>query len=245
MLRQEHLIVPEWPAPARVHALQTTRQGGYSHAPYDSLNLGTHVGEDAITVVANRNLLNKFVPSEPIWLEQVHGINVVHAEQAGCVPRADACVSHQPNAVCTVMTADCLPVLICDEAGSVVAAAHAGWRGLADGVIEATVAAMQVPPSSLMVWLGPAIGPDAFEVGEEVREIFLGHDSAADTAFRPHGEKYFADIALLARLRLQALGIQHIYGGDFCTYTDPTRFYSYRRDGRTGRMATMIWLSRG
>lgn len=247
MLRQEHLIVPDWPAPANVCALQTTRQGGDSHAPFDSLNLGTHVGDDALTVVANRNLLNPFVPTEPVWLEQVHGTHVVFAEQAGCVPRADACVSRHANAVCTVMTADCLPVLLCDETGSVVGAAHAGWRGLADGVIEATVAAMQVPSPSLMAWLGPAIGPQAFEVGNEVREAFMQHDPFAVSAFQAHGNKYLADLAQLARQRLQALGlgVQRIYGGDFCTYSDPQRFYSYRRDGKTGRMATMIWLSRG
>lgn len=247
MLNQEHFIVPDWPAPANVRALQTTRQGGRSTAPFDSLNLGSHVGDDALTVVANRNLLNPFVPTEPVWLEQVHGTHVILAEHATCVPRADACVSRRANAVCTVMTADCLPVLLCDEAGSVVGAAHAGWRGLADGVIEATVDAMQVKPSSLMAWLGPAIGPHAFEVGDEVREIFTQHDPDAASAFQLHGNKYLADIPALARLRLRALGVdaKRIYGGDLCTYNDAERFYSYRRDGKTGRMATMIWLSRG
>lgn len=250
MLLQEQLIVPEWPAPATVHALQTTRQGGLSLPPYDSLNLGSHVGDDALTVAANRQLLNRHVPSEPVWLEQVHGTQVVVAEQAGCVPRADACISRTANAVCAIMTADCLPVLLCDQDGSVVGAAHAGWRGLADGVIEATIAAMGVEPASLMAWLGPAIGPSAFEVGADVREVFLQHDPAAASAFTPlpaaagGGHQYLADLYLLARQRLNALGVSRTYGGGFCTHGDRERFYSYRRDGKTGRMATLIWLSR-
>lgn len=243
MLKQEHLIVPDWPAPSRVRSLQTTRNGGLSLPPYDSLNLGAHVGDDPLRVAANRNLLHALVPSEPVWLEQVHGTQVVVAEQGGCAPRADACISRHPNAVCAVMTADCLPLLLCDAAASVVGAVHAGWRGLADGVIEATVRAMGVAPGAIMAWLGPAIGPQAFEVGEEVRAAFLRHDPAADAAFTPRADKYLANLYLLARQRLFALGVQHVYGGDFCTHSDPQRFYSYRRDGRTGRMASMIWLS--
>lgn len=238
-------IVPDWPAPAQVHALQTTRIGGFSKAPYDSLNFGMHVGDDAHTVAANRNLLNVVVPSEPVWMEQVHGTYVILAEAAGCAPQADACITRSPNAVCAVMTADCLPVFLCDDAGTVAGLAHAGWRGLADGVIEATVIGMDTVPSSLMAWLGPAIGPQAFEVGEDVREAFLRTDAASEFAFTPHGDgKYLADIYLLARQRLHTLGIQRIYGGEFCTYTDEERFFSYRRDGRTGRMASLIWLSR-
>lgn len=237
-------IVPDWPAPARVRALQTTRQGGLSRPPYDTLNLGMHVGDDALTVAANRNLLNPSVPSEPVWLEQVHGTTVVTAEGAGCIPRADACISHQANAVCAVMTADCLPVLLCDDAATVVGVAHAGWRGLANGVIEATVQAMQADPATMLAWLGPAIGPQAFEVGGEVRAAFLGHDTGAAVAFMPAGnDKYLADIYLLARQRLNALGVRRIFGGSFCTYSDRERFYSYRRDGKTGRMASLIWLS--
>lgn len=249
MLRQEHLIVPDWPAPARVRALQTTRTGGSSLAPFDSFNLGMHVGDNPMTVAANRTLLNGFVPSEPVWMKQVHGVDVVIAEQAGCEPVADACISRNPGAVCTVMTADCLPLLLCDTAGSVVGTAHAGWRGLAAGVIEATVSAMQLPPSSLMAWLGPAIGPQAFEVGAEVRDIFTNGDPGAAAAFarRPSEaggrEKYLADIYHLARRRLFNLGIDRVFGGGLCTYSDHERFYSYRRDGKTGRMATMIWLS--
>ncbi len=243
MLKTEHLIVPDWPAPSRVRSLQTTRLGGLSFPPYDSLNLGAHVGDSPLTVAANRNLLNPLVPSEPVWLEQVHGTQVMVAEQAGCAPRADACISHRPNAVCTVMTADCLPVLLCDTDATVVGAAHAGWRGLADGVIEATISAMGVPPGSLMAWLGPAIGPQAFEVGEEVRAAFMHHDIQASAAFESRGDKYLANIYLLARQRLNKLGVKNVYGGDFCTYSDPARFYSYRRDGQTGRMASLIWLS--
>jgi hypothetical protein len=230
--------------------LQTTRYGGFSAAPYDSFNLGSHVGDDPITVEKNRNLLNTLIPSEPVWLEQMHGTEVVLAEAAGCRSRADACISRKNNAVCVVMTADCLPVLLCDESGSVVGAVHAGWRGLAAGVIEATAHAMAVPSASLMAWLGPAIGPRTFEVGEEVREIFMNHDPAAEATFTPspltgegrdEGEKYLTDLYLLARQRLAALGVTQIFGGGFCTHSDAERFFSYRRDGRTGRMATLIW----
>lgn len=211
-------------------------------APYDSLNLGSHVGDDPCTVERNRNLLSAWLPSEPVWLEQVHGAEVALAETAGCRPVADACVSSSKNSVCVVMTADCLPVLLCDQDGTVVGVAHAGWRGLANGVLETTVKAMQVAPGRLMAWLGPAIGPAVFEVGAEVRDVFLGRSSQADAAFKPLADKYLADIYLLARQRLQALGITQIYGGEFCTYTERERFFSYRRDGATGRMATMIWL---
>lgn len=244
MLRPEHLILPAWPAPSHVKALQTTRLGGLSQAPFDTLNLGTHVGDDPMLVAANRQRLNGFVPSEPVWMEQVHGTEVILAEQAGCVARADAAISRTPHTVCTVMTADCLPVLLCDDAGTVVGAAHAGWRGLADGVIEATVTAMAVPASRLIAWLGPAIGPEAFEVGHEVRETFVSHTPEAASAFVARGEKYLANLELLARQRLAALGVLRIHGGGMCTYADATRFYSYRRDGQTGRMATMIWLGR-
>lgn len=237
-----HFITPNWPAPANIYALQATRLGGCSLPPYDSLNLGTHVGDDAMRVERNRNLLNDVLPSEPVWLEQVHGAEVALAEAAGCRTVADACISRKKNAVCVVMTADCLPVLLCDQAGTVVGAAHAGWRGLANGVLEATVKAMDVAPDRLMAWLGPAIGPTAFEVGAEVREIFIQHDPSAASAFMSVAEKYLADIYQLARQRLQAAGITQISGGEFCTYTERERFFSYRRDGATGRMASFIWL---
>jgi YfiH family protein len=243
MRNKNDFIIPYWPAPPGVHALQTTRSGGFSPSPYDSLNLGDHVADDPVTVERNRSQLNAWLPSEPVWLEQVHGTHVVLAESTGCRPAADACISRRKNSVCVVMTADCLPVLLCDEAGSVVGVAHAGWRGLVSGVIEATVGAMQVPGESLMAWLGPAIGPRAFEVGGEVREAFLRHEPAAAAAFAPTSGKYLADLTLLARQRLSALGIQRIYGGDCCTYTDRERFFSYRRDGKTGRMGSFIWLA--
>ena len=239
----EHCIVPEWPAPANVKALQTTRNGGASAAPYDSFNLGSHVGDNPLVVNRNRMQLAHLMPSEPVWLNQVHGITVVDAGQASCLPQGDACVSTHRGAVCVVMTADCLPVLLCDDKGSVVGAAHAGWRGLCDGVIEYTVKEMKVPASTLMAWFGPAIGPAAFEVGEEVRAAFIAKQPEAVAAFVPGKPgKWLADIYQLARLRLQALGIQRIYGGNLCTFSDAERFYSYRRDGVTGRMGSFIWL---
>lgn len=238
-------IVPDWPAPARVRALSTTRAGGVSVAPYDSLNLGIHVGDDPANVAANRAQVRRIVPSEPAWLNQVHGTVVVDAASVAGVPDADASVSRTPGAVCVVMTADCLPVLLCDRAGTVVGAAHAGWRGLHGGVIEATVAAMQVVPADVIAWLGPAIGPTAFEVGDEVRAAFVATDAIAEAAFKPAGQpgKWLADIYLLARQRLAALGVTAVYGGDCCTVSESRRFFSYRRDGVTGRMASLVWLA--
>ncbi len=237
------LIIPDWPAPANVRALQTTRQGGTSGAPYDSLNLGDHVGDAPLAVARNRMLLNALLPGEPVWLEQVHGTSVANADSAGCLPRADACVARRRNAVCVVMTADCLPVLLCDIQGRVVGAAHAGWKGLAAGVIEAAVQAMEVAPKDLFAWLGPAIGPSAFEVGAEVRAAFIDTQPQAASAFKPgQPGKWLADLYQLASLRLNALGISRIYGGGYCTYLERERFFSYRRDGATGRMGTFIWL---
>lgn len=250
----EHCMIPAWPAPANVRALQTTRGGGLSAAPYDSFNLGDHVGDAAQAVARNRQLLAALMPSEPVWLQQVHGTVVADADNAGCLVQADASVARHPGSVCAVMTADCLPVLLCDEDGTVVAAAHAGWKGLAAGVIEATVRAMGVEPHKLMAWLGPAIGQRAFEVGAEVRAAFTAQDAQAADAFTHcpspaggrggggEGEKYHADIYLLARQRLHALGVGRVHGGEHCTYSDPSRFFSYRRDGVTGRMGTFIWL---
>jgi hypothetical protein len=248
----EHCLIPCWPAPPNVKALQTTRNGGVSAAPYASLNLGDHVGDAPLAVARNRSLLEPLLPGEPVWLKQEHGTAVVDAASAACLPQADGCVSSRAGAVCAVMTADCLPVLLCDGKGSVVGAAHAGWRGLCDGVIEQTVRAMNVPPDTLMAWLGPAIGARAFEVGAEVRAAFTARHPVADAAFAPSprlpqtgkgiGDKWLADLYALARQRLNALGIARIYGGDLCTYTDGERFFSYRRDGATGRMGTFIWL---
>lgn len=238
-------IVPEWSAPARVKCLMTTRSGGSSKAPWAGLNLGDHVGDDPAHVAANRARLRRQLPAEPGWLRQVHSARVV---ELGREPNreADAAWTRQPQQVCAVLTADCLPVLLCDRAGSVVAAAHAGWRGLADGVLEATVAAMQVPPGDVLAWMGAAIGPQAFEVGDEVREAFVAQHPAAAMAFLPHPAsvpgKWLADIYQLARIRLQHVGVQAIYGGGRCTFNEADSFYSYRRDGVTGRMAALIWL---
>lgn len=238
-------IIPDWPAPPNVRALQTTRSGGVSVGAYASLNLGDHVGDDPVAVARNRELLCAALPSDPAWLKQVHGNVVAEADGMAGVPDADASVARKPGTVCAVMTADCLPLLLCDQAGTTVAAAHAGWRGLADGVIEATVRAMDIAPEELLVWLGPAIGPQAFEVGNEVRQAFMAFDANAADAFVPRGEKWLADIYLLARQRLALLGVTQVYGGGLCTYSDQNRFYSYRRDGATGRMASLIWLDRG
>lgn len=247
MLSKADLILPNWPAPANVRAIQTTRQGGNSYAPYDSLNLGAHVQDDPMQVERNRLLLNRYVPTEPVWLNQVHGTVVVNATVASCVPDADAAYAKQKNTVCVVMTADCLPILFCNTEGTAIAATHAGWRGLCDGVIEATIEAMAEPPDSLMAWLGPAIGPLAFEVGTEVRAEFIHQHSDAGNAFTPSNEgKWLGNIYQLAQQRLNRAGVKAIYGGgidqSFCTFTDAEQFFSYRRDGKTGRMASLIWL---
>ena len=236
-------IVPDWPAPRGVRALATTRRGGTSRAPWDSFNLGDHVGDDPRAVAANRALLRRELPAEPVWLAQVHGTRCVDAAAVTPGVEADASFTRQRGVVCAVLTADCLPVLLCDDRASVVGIVHAGWRGLAAGVIEATVAAMAEPGERLMAWLGPAIGPQAFEVGGEVREIFVGHDPRAASAFVPAAEgKWLCDIHQLARQRLHALGIRRTASADSCTVGDAEQFYSYRRDGVTGRMASLIWL---
>ena len=245
-------IEPEWPAPDSVYALSTTRRGGYSEAPFDSFNLGDHVGDEERAVVKNRTMLCGALPAgaEVHWLSQVHGADVVEAGQGGPLPVADAQWSRTPGAVCTVMTADCLPVLLCSLDGDVVAAAHAGWRGLVAGVLENTVAAMAARPERLLAWLGPAIGPGAFEVGTEVRDAFLSSAEPAGLAavgncFVPaveHPGHYLADLYALARVRLAQAGVTRIFGGDHCTLSDGDRFFSYRRDGQTGRMASLILL---
>ncbi|WP_035061823.1 peptidoglycan editing factor PgeF [Andreprevotia chitinilytica] len=237
-------IVPDWPAPARVRSLVTTRTGGLSAPPYTSLNLGDHVGDDPAAVAANRARVRQQLPAEPLWLTQVHGTHVADALTAPQASEADAIVAHQPGAVCAIMTADCLPVLLCNRNGTVVGAAHAGWRGLCDGVIETTAQSMNVPGEEVLAWLGPAIGPEKFEVGDEVRAAFVANDLAAAQAFKPGAQagKWLADIYLLARQRLAAIGVTAVYGGDFCTVSDAERFFSYRRDKITGRMASLIWL---
>lgn len=248
----ENGIIPDWPAPGHVKALFTTRNGGVSentHGAYASFNLGMHVRDNLEHVAENRALLRHYLPAEPKWLEQVHGTQHVWAEQATDRPQADAALTRQPDTVCAVMVADCLPVLLCDDTGAVVGVAHGGWRGLAAGIIEQTVTAMQARPDKLMAWLGPAIGPAYFEVGDDVREVFVAEDAQAGQAFKPAtrkntstGRKWFADIFQLARFRLRTAGVRKIYGGGMCTYSDSSRFYSYRRDGATGRMAALIWM---
>jgi YfiH family protein len=243
---QPQWIVPDWPAPARVQAAATLRTGGVSEGPFASLNLGTHVGDAAAAVAENRRLLKAALqlPAEPAWLNQVHGTSVVVANSQNPPPRADASVAHGPGQVCVVMTADCLPVLFCDRAGTRVAAAHAGWRGLAGGVLGATIRALDVPPSQLLAWLGPAIEQEAFEVGGEVREQFLALDAGNSAAFQSNArDRWQADLYQLARNELARLGVNDVHGGDLRVYADEKRFFSYRRNPRTGRMGTLIWLS--
>lgn len=236
-------IVPDWPAPASVRAFVTTRAGGVSAGAYASMNLAAHVGDDPAAVAENRRRLRAHLPAEPLWLSQVHGTTVVRAEEAVAGTEADAAFTRRKGAVCAALTADCLPLLLCNDVGTVVCAAHAGWRGLAGGVIEAAVRATNEPPARLLAWLGPAIGPQAFEVGAEVRAAFLAHspDAAAAFAAKENG-KWLADLYRLAKQRLNALGVERIFGGGFCTFTEAERFYSYRREGNTGRMASLIWL---
>jgi YfiH family protein len=237
-------LTPDWPAPASVKACVTTREGGVSEAPFDSLNLGDHVDDRPEAVAENRRRLTDHFSIQPAWLQQVHGIAVAHADP-GIVATADASWTTTPGIACTAMTADCLPALFCDRAGTRVAAAHAGWRGLAAGVLEATLDSLDVPAGEVLVWLGPAIGPKAFEVGPEVREVFINQLPEAAQAFVPsdNAGKFMADIYLLARLRLAERGVTAVYGGGFCTVTDP-RFFSYRRASRTGRFASLVWLTR-
>ncbi len=238
-------LTPDWPAPPTVRALSTTRLGGVSRGPYDSLNLGLHVGDDPQAVRENRRRLALQLPAEPLWLNQVHGTDVAPHRRSSAEVTADASFTSAAGAVCGVMTADCLPVLLCDRAGSVVAAAHAGWRGLLAGVLENAIRAMGVPPGQLMAWLGPAIGPGAFEVGDDVRDAFAARSTEAIAAFvaATAPGKWMADLYLLARLRLAAAGVSDVHGGGLCTHSEPERFFSYRRDGRTGRQATLIWLT--
>jgi len=241
-----NLLTPEWEAPANVRACSTTRRDGVSQAPWDSLNLGAHVGDFAASVKQNRERLVELavMPAMPVWLEQVHGVHVLTlTSEAPASLQADAVYSRQPGVVCAVMTADCLPVLFCSQDGKEIAAAHAGWRGLCAGVLESTLAAFTAPPEEIMAWLGPAIGPQAFEVGAEVRQAFIAQEPTDGVAFTPTGNKYYADIWQLARLRLQRAGLRHLSGGGLCTFSQPERFFSYRRDGVTGRMASLIWLS--
>ncbi|TAN65908.1 MAG: hypothetical protein EPN17_15260 [Methylobacter sp.] len=268
----KHWLSPDWPAPANVHAATTLRSGGVSCGAYASLNPAMHVGDDADLVKQNRRIVKEWLglPDDPVWLEQIHSNRAVQAVKTGPLQQADAAYTTEAGVVCAVLTADCLPLLVCSTDGSRVAAIHAGWRGLLAGVIGNTITAMKIPldspfskgeasgrptniePNSplckrgargdFLVWLGPAIGPDCFEVGAEVRDAFLQKSAAFMTAFKAQGNgQWLADIYQLARIDLAMLGIDKVYGGGFCTVTEQERFYSYRRDKQTGRMATLIW----
>lgn len=235
-------ISPDWPAPANIHALTTLRCGGLSNGAYTSFNLAAHVNDDAQHVLANRHLLKLALSlvNEPKWLNQTHTTKIVCADQLQGLVEADASYTQKKQCVCVVLTADCLPILLCDAQGESIAAIHGGWRGLLDGILENSLT--QLPKQGLMAWLGPAIGAQCFEVGAEVRAAFLAKDAMFLAAFElQKNQKYLADIYLIARLILNKAGVDEIYGGQFCTVTDTERFFSYRRDGQTGRMATLIW----
>jgi len=238
-------MVVDWPAPPHVRAGISLRSRGPSQQAFKHFNLAQHVGDDPVIVEANRTILKNelALPAEPCWLEQVHGIDVVEADQQAHVAVADAAFSRQSGAVCVVMTADCLPVLLTNRKGTTVAAAHAGWRGLSAGVLEATLTKAGLDPAETLAWLGPCIGPAVYEVGEEVKQAFLQQAMHDDSAFLANGPgKVLMDMYKLARQRLNALGVKSIYGGSFCTYTQSEQFYSYRREGQTGRMASLIWM---
>jgi YfiH family protein len=252
-------LTPQWPASAAVGALSTLRGGGVSLPPYASLNLGAHVGDEPAAVLDNRRRLRLAaeLPAEPAWLSQVHGARVLDLDAAGAsgdgvlggdgaLGPADAAVTRHPGRICAILAADCLPVLFAADSGEAVGAAHAGWRGLAAGVIEATVQALGVPASTLLAWLGPAIGPRHFEIGLEVRDELLKGDAGAEAAFTVNARgRFMADLGALARRRLARLGIERTYGGGECTYSSSAKYFSHRRDGRTGRQASLIWLKKG
>lgn len=245
-MREQDIIRPDWLVPANIRSLSTTRTGGVSEGPWSSLNLGDHCGDDDASVHTNRERLSSLLPSAPVWLRQVHGTHVLISDDNDeSFPEADAAVTSTPGQVLAILTADCLPVLLCDERGTRVGAAHAGWRGLCDGVIEATVGAMQLAPDRLIAWLGPAIGGDAYEVGADVIESFSRRSgSGLVEAITPAGEKWNLDLAGAARTVLSELGVTRVFGGEFCTLRDPVRFFSYRRDQVTGRMASLVWLEK-
>lgn len=238
-------IIPDWPVAPQVRAVFTTRAGGASTGAYASFNLGTSTGDVPAAVAANRARLRALLPQEPRWLTQVHGARVVEAEAAEDQPQADAAIARTPGTVCAILVADCLPVLFSDRAGTVVAAAHAGWRGLAAGIIDNTIAAMScsgVAAHDVLAWIGPGIGPDAFQVGDDVHQAYTRDDAGAASAFvRDATGRWRADLPTLARRALARCGVTQVYGGGHCTYAEPSRFYSYRRDKVTGRMGAFVW----
>jgi len=238
------MITPAWTAPNTVSALSTIRQGGVSVAPFDSFNVGLHVGDDEQAVLANRALLTNQLPNPAVWLNQTHSSDVIVIDEKSDLSQvraADALYTRLVKQPLAIMTADCLPVLLCSSSGDEVAAVHGGWRGLAQGILANTVSHFQVPASDIIAWLGPAIGPSQFEVGQDVKDSFCLQNPVHQQAFTAKHEKYMADIYLLARQQLAQLGVVKIHGGEHCTVTEKSQFFSYRRDGQTGRMASLIW----
>ena len=242
MIYPHDWIAPDWPAPANVRALITTRNGGVSQGLFTSLNLGSCTRDDPAAVTANRAYLRRLLPQEPKWLAQVHGATVIEADGLASPPEADASVARRPGTVCAITIADCVPVLLTDRRGTLVAAAHAGWRGVVSGVLESTVRTLNVASAELLAYMGPGIGPQTFEVGADVRDAFLVRDPDAAAAFVPCAPgKWLADLYALARQALRRAGVTQVYGGGFCTVSDDRRFFSHRRDKTTGRMAALIW----
>lgn len=239
------IIKPHWPAPAHVHAFTTTRVGGVSLAPYDTLNLGAYVKDNPDHIAQNRKIVCEALslPSEPAWLAQQHTTVVLKAAAFDTPPCADASFTREKGKVCVVTTADCLPVLVCDKTGTVVSAIHAGWRGLAGGIVPFTLEHLNIAAEETLVWLGPAIGPTAFEVRDDVRDLFLAEGAAESMHFKPYNDRFLCNMYDIARYQCAKLGVTHVYGGDLCTFSDPKQFYSFRREGETGRMGTMIFLS--
>lgn len=247
-------VFPSWPAPASVNSAVSLRKGGVSGAPYDQLNVAHHVGDDPNLVEANRLAIKQHLSARGIsWMNQVHGTTIVEARDdgyidGGHISTADACWTANTDIACAVMTADCLPLLVCDRQGTKIAAIHAGWRGLCAGIISKSITEMRIEPAETLVWLGPAIGPAAYQVGREVKDAFAARPNSSginvEPAFTSDGDShYLCDLYELARIELNSLGVTKIYGGDQCTYSQPDRYYSYRRDGQTGRMVSLIWLS--
>lgn len=241
----DHCIQPDWPAPANVKAMSSTRQfqGGHSQGDFAQFNLGRNSGESQHIVEANRGALKTLLPSPPFWLQQVHGDQVIDAQNYIDNIQADGCIATGEHQVCAVLTADCLPVLLCDQAGGCVAAVHAGWQGLDAGIVAAAIKRLPVEPDSLLAWLGPAISQQHYQVGDDFRERFVKKDAGYDQAFIQINGRWHADLYALARRQLNLAGVTAVYGGDYCTFADKQRFYSYRRDGKqTGRQASLIWI---
>lgn len=245
-LIMNNFIIPNWPTPNHIKAFTTTRLDGVSSSPYQSFNLAHHVGDALDNVMQNRERLkNKLkLPSEPIWLNQTHSNHVINLDHENTDKAADGSYTTQKNKICAILTGDCLPILLCDKTGSEIAAVHGGWRGLLAGVIESALKNFKNSPQNIYAWFGPAIGPQAFEVGNDVRDPFVAIDKNAAQAFKPlQQSKWLADIYLLAKQRLEKCGVTEIYGGDYCTYSDADKFFSHRRDKETGRMANLIWIA--